>query len=189
MYPQWGGVCIHNPDATETKISDEELKRIMSMFVVQFRQLIGITKFIPSSFGLRGEIMSSDSGITKLESFKYLIENTSDNLFSTISTLSALIRMIEAIPNMKVMDNIRQDVNEALELYKMSFVHAGRGELNEAHLMSKNALILAEEAFFDPDMVAMLYFPDDHKFAVYLPLFFPVIVPVLSNTYKLFRGK
>ncbi len=30
-------------------------------------------------------------------------------------------------------------------------------------------------------MVAMLYFPDEHKYAIYLPLFLPVLLPVITG--------
>lgn len=49
----------------------------------------------------------------------------------------------------------------------------------EAFQASSKAFILSEEAFFDKDMVAMLYFPDEHKYAVYMPLFIPIAVPLL----------
>lgn len=38
---------------------------------------------------------------------------------------------------------------------------------------------LASQAYFDPSMLALLYFPDEHKYAVYTPLFGPVAVPLL----------
>lgn len=37
------------------------------------------------------------------------------------------------------------------------------------------------DAFFAPNMVAMLYFPDEHKYAIYLPLFLPVLLPVFTG--------
>lgn len=30
-------------------------------------------------------------------------------------------------------------------------------------------------------MVAMLYFPDEHKYAIYLPLFLPVLLPIFTG--------
>jgi len=57
----------------------------------------------------------------------------------------------------------------------------------QVFLYSKNALIASEEAFFDPTMVSMLYFPDEHKYAVYMPLFLPISVPlalVLKEEFK-----
>ncbi len=37
----------------------------------------------------------------------------------------------------------------------------------------------AERAFFEKSMVGQLYFPDEHKVAVYLPLLGPVGVPLV----------
>jgi len=44
---------------------------------------------------------------------------------------------------------------------------------------SSLALESAEKAFFDDKMVSMLYFPDEHKYAVYTPLFGPLALPLL----------
>jgi len=48
------------------------------------------------------------------------------------------------------------------------------------------------ELFFDKNMLAMLYFPEEHSFAIYVPLFVPVSVPVLMglvNEFKRRRAK
>jgi len=37
----------------------------------------------------------------------------------------------------------------------------------------------SETAFFEKSMVGQVYFPDEHKVAVYLPLLGPVGVPLL----------
>jgi phosphatidylinositol glycan class S len=39
----------------------------------------------------------------------------------------------------------------------------------------------AERAFFEKSMVGQLYFPDEHKIAVYLPLLGPVGVPLVMG--------
>lgn len=46
------------------------------------------------------------------------------------------------------------------------------------------AQALASRAYFDPSMVALLYFPDEHKYAVYTPLFGPVAVPLVLALVK-----
>ncbi len=56
----------------------------------------------------------------------------------------------------------------------------------------KQAKRLAEEAFFNPTMVSLLYFPDEHKFAVFMPFFVPVLVPLvwaLLAEVKAYRGR
>lgn len=51
---------------------------------------------------------------------------------------------------------------------------------------------LAERAINDQSLLALLYFPSDQKFAVYLPLFLPILLPLigsLMSLYKYFCGK
>ncbi|KAJ4291448.1 GPI transamidase component [Collariella sp. IMI 366227] len=47
----------------------------------------------------------------------------------------------------------------------------------------------AERAFFEKSMVGQLYFPDEHKVAVYLPLLGPVAVPLLMGLVKEVKGQ
>jgi hypothetical protein len=49
---------------------------------------------------------------------------------------------------------------------------------------SSLALEYAEKAFFDDKMVSMLYFPDEHKYAIYTPLFGPLALPLLMALLK-----
>lgn len=46
----------------------------------------------------------------------------------------------------------------------------------------------AERAFFEKSMVGQVYFPDEHKVAVYLPLLGPVGVPLVMGVVKEVRG-
>ena len=45
-------------------------------------------------------------------------------------------------------------------------------------------MTLASRAFFNPGMLALLYFPAEHKYAVYTPLFAPVTVPLLVTLLR-----
>ena len=53
------------------------------------------------------------------------------------------------------------------------------GKLSEALLQSSLARNAAEKSFSDPSILALLYFPDDQKFAIYIPLFLPVGLPLI----------
>jgi len=50
------------------------------------------------------------------------------------------------------------------------------------------ALEYAEKAFFDDKMVSMLYFPDEHKYAIYTPLFGPLALPLLMALLRELQG-
>ena len=53
---------------------------------------------------------------------------------------------------------------------------AGRGSLEDAVRSSADAHAHAERAFFHPSILSLLYFPGEHKLAVYLPLGLPVLL-------------
>jgi phosphatidylinositol glycan class S len=97
---------------------------------------------------------------------------------------------------------------------------AGTTDPLQAFLLSRDAVGLANEAFFDPSMMGLLYFvrllplhiprraslqrygsalrrllagteateahvqPNEHKFAVYTPLFAPIAVPIVVGLLK-----
>lgn len=46
----------------------------------------------------------------------------------------------------------------------------------------------AEKAFFDDKMVSKLYFPDEHKYAIYTPLFGPLALPLVLALLKELQG-
>lgn len=53
--------------------------------------------------------------------------------------------------------------------------------LADASALAKRAFVASERGFFDASLLAQLYFPDEQKYAIYIPLFLPVMVPVLSS--------
>jgi GPI-anchor transamidase subunit S len=50
------------------------------------------------------------------------------------------------------------------------------------------ALENAEKAFFDEKMGSMLYCPDEHKYAIYSPLFGPLALPLVFALLKELHG-
>lgn len=55
---------------------------------------------------------------------------------------------------------------------------ASRTSLTETLRHSAHALTLSSRAFFNPGMLALLYFPAEHKYAVYTPMFASAIIPL-----------
>lgn len=85
---------------------------------------------------------------------------------------------------MVVQDHINSKVRhslDALTLVSQAFLQE---DYIDALQRSIEAIELAEKAFFDPTMVSMLYFPDEHKYAIYMPLFVPISVPLIMALLK-----
>ena len=46
---------------------------------------------------------------------------------------------------------------------------------------------LADEAVSHKSLLALLYFPQDQKFAVYMPIMLPVLLPLIGSIWKIFK--
>jgi GPI-anchor transamidase subunit S len=56
--------------------------------------------------------------------------------------------------------------------------------LSDLISQSAFASTLSSKAFFHPGMLALLYFPSEHKFAVYTPLFASALIPLAAAAIK-----
>jgi phosphatidylinositol glycan class S len=59
--------------------------------------------------------------------------------------------------------------------------HAQTGQLKEAFAYSQSSRSSGEKAFFDNSLLALLYFPEDQKYAIYIPLFLPIAFSFFSS--------
>lgn len=83
-------------------------------------------------------------------------------------------------------------MSSAVTSLQLAVAELEAGNLGFALQYSKEALLASERAFFDPSLLHLLYFPDDQKFAIYIPLFLPMCVPILLSLLKMvseFRQK
>ena len=110
-----------------------------------------------------------------------------DNYLRAVTTLDSLVKLLGKIQNMVIADHIAEDVNSAVAALQQS-IHSVRTEEDfwTALNFAKQAAELADKAFYDPSMLALLYFPDDQKYAIYIPLFLPVGLPVVWSLRTLF---
>ncbi|KAJ2001511.1 GPI transamidase component [Coemansia thaxteri] len=187
---QWGGVAIANlPSGTkpgaEVVIRHAELQKYFGVFIAQLRELIGIRRDTPL-LPAPGVIVrqATATGISAWELDALTRQWLLANRHTAITTLQSLVRLVDSMQNMVVMDEIKNQVDQSL-----AALSAIPGALASNHLLAfelaANASSFAEGAFFDPSMVSMLYFPDQHKYAIYLPFFLPVTIPLLAAIKKL----
>lgn len=127
---------------------------------------------------------ASKTGITTLEKDNLIRTRTLENVVNTISTLKSLAQLVDEIPNMVVQDHINHKVRHSLDALTLVSEALSVESYVVALQHSIKAIELAEKAFFDPTMVSMLYFPDEHKYAIYMPLFVPISVPLIMALLK-----
>ncbi|KAI9101209.1 phosphatidylinositol-glycan biosynthesis class S protein-domain-containing protein [Phlyctochytrium arcticum] len=196
LMPRWGGVLVQNqPESSSHHFTQEMLQPIMEVFVAQIRDLMGIKRVrlplpdldVPTRISVEYD-SAPDVGLTDWELDTLVRTRTIQNLVDAIVTLQSLANLVEKLENMVVMDKIQKLVSNSLKSLDQASQALHDRNYTSASIHARAAIVSSEAAFFDPTMVSMLYFPDEHKYAVYMPFFIPVIVPVTLALIKELKG-
>jgi phosphatidylinositol glycan class S len=175
LVPQWGGVHILNPTLGENRssaptiLTKEALTPAIHTFSTQLFTLLGVPQ-TPTSLPLRL------STLTRVRAASLL--------FSASSTLGALARLYKALPSIPIPDTVAKSVDLTILHLQQACSDLREGRFQGALEHARVAEAEAEKAFFERSMVGQVYFPDEHKVAVYLPLLGPVAVPLLMAAFK-----
>ncbi|CAF1094054.1 unnamed protein product [Rotaria magnacalcarata] len=125
-----------------------DLNLIMKQFLAHFNQLLGI-ETIDQWINLR----------------------TIENYNNGRQTLSTLSQLLLSIPNIVIDDTMAKKVHDSVDLLE-------KCEESNQHNDCQQGRLLADQVFFDPSLLKLLYFPDDQKFAIYVPLYLPMGAPL-----------
>jgi phosphatidylinositol glycan class S len=174
LIPQWGGVTILNspPSGANSRSSvlpKEAIEPSLLTFSHQLLSLLGAPD-TPPSFPLQLK------SLTRVQAASLLL--------SASSTMGSLARLTVSLPSIPIPENVALGVDQVLLHLRetCSDLRDGRfdGALEHARIAEREA----EKAFFEKSMVGQVYFPDEHKVAVYLPLLGPIGVPLLMSLLK-----
>nr|XP_022903978.1 GPI transamidase component PIG-S [Onthophagus taurus] len=169
LNPRWGGIGIINPDKESClkKSFKPDISLILSTYSNHLQNLLGLKENDP-------------------ESVKSLMKiKTLDMIKSTKRTLKSLALLLSEINSIVISDEVALKVNTALENAQKAERFMEKGDVENGLAAAKVAYWFSEGAFSDPSLLALLYFPDDQKYAVYIPLFLPVMLPVLISLVNL----
>ncbi|OTA98098.1 hypothetical protein M426DRAFT_326254 [Hypoxylon sp. CI-4A] len=161
LIPQWGSVYLLPPPSTDA-VPSELLKQPMLTFTSHLLSLLGTPQTGPLQMRL--------STLTRIR--------TADLLLRASSSLGSLARLSLALPSISIPSSVADGVAKSMHHLQLACSNlGGTGGLEHARI----ADVEAERAFFEKSMVGQLYFPDEHKIAVYLPLLGPVGVPLVMG--------
>lgn len=170
IIPQWGGVQIHNRAGNETvKLTLEDLRPDMLIFAYQLAALLGVPQS-PPSLPLRMSSLVRDRATTLI--------------LSASSTLGALSRLTLKLTSIAIPDSVAKSVDETLHRLDLACADLREGRFASALENARVADSEVEKAFFEPSMVGQVYFPEEHKVAVYVPLLGPMAVPLVLSGLK-----
>lgn len=160
MIPQWGTVYLLPLSNTETHVSSATLKQPMLTFSGHLLSLLG----------------TPQSGSLPLRLSTLVRIRSTDLLLQASSTMGSLARLTLALPSISIPSRVLDGVTTTMAHLEQACAHLGGLEGLRYAMIAEAA---AEKAFFEKTMVGQLYFPDEHKIAVYLPLLGPVAVPLI----------
>ncbi|KAL0929651.1 phosphatidylinositol-glycan biosynthesis class S protein [Colletotrichum truncatum] len=162
LIPQWGTVYLLSLPPTTSHVSASTLKQPMLTFAGHLLSLLGTPK--------SGSLPLRLSTLTRIRS--------ADLLLRASSTLGSLARLSLALPSISIPRNVADGVAKTMHHLELACTSLGGPQgLEHARIAEAEA----ERAFFEKSMVGQLYFPDEHKIAVYLPLLGPVGVPLVMG--------
>ncbi|XP_040388517.1 GPI transamidase component PIG-S [Cygnus olor] len=189
--PRWGGIMIYNveapasPQASLPLHVDVDMVRVMEVFLAQLRLLFGISREeLPPEFQVESP---GNKGLADWELDRLLWAHTVENIATVATTLTSLAQLLDQISNIVIKDDVASEVYRAVASVQDATAELAEGRLRSAFQASKGAVTSSERAFFDPSLLHLLYFPDDQKFAIYIPLFLPMAVPILLSLAKILR--
>lgn len=178
IVPQWGGVFLLNPPLVQDNtgaqsnpahLSQEFLRPAFMSFSHQLLTLLG-TPTTPASLPLRLQTLVRVHAATLL--------------LSASSTMGSLARLTESLPSIPIPASVASSVSTTLSHLTATCSNLREGRFDAALASARVAETEAERSFFEKSMVGQVYFPDEHKVAVYLPLLGPIGVPLLVALMK-----
>lgn len=191
LVPRWGGVAIYNAKSNpgpEQVAEDMDMGGVVAIFLTQLRELLGLQKQdrLPDKVRLLPFRPEQPHLRTWERDFLYRLR-TSENLLLTRVTLQSLAHLLSQISNIVINDAIGEQVFRAVAAAGEAERLLGLAKMEAALAKSQEAFAAAETAFFDPSLLALLYFPEDQKYAIYIPLFLPVGIPVVQSLWTIWR--
>ncbi|PNS21907.1 GPI transamidase component PIG-S [Sphaceloma murrayae] len=172
MIPQWGGVQILNPSPSHLKqglLTVDDLQPIMLTFTEQLVTLLGLPK-TPSSLPVQLGTLTR--------------ERAASLILSASSTLGALSRLALKLTSIAIPESVAQSVDKTISHLDQACHDLRNARYSSALEHARIAETEAEQAFFEPSMVGQVYFPDEHKVAVYVPMLGPMAVPLVMAVLK-----
>jgi phosphatidylinositol glycan class S len=189
LIPQWGGVSILNPPlvmhpdtgipSIPEHLSRELLDPPFETFTAQLLSLLGVSSASP------------EGAIVPLEDrFQSHAQQSAISLFQrAASTLGSLARLSQSLSNIPIPQKVAKLVDNTMNHLEIACQQLQGGNVNKSDLEeglmhAREAYADSEKAFFDKSMVGQVYFPDEHKVAVYLPLLGPIGVPLVVGLVR-----
>ncbi|XP_058467309.1 GPI transamidase component PIG-S-like isoform X1 [Malaya genurostris] len=185
---KWGGIlfanpaedaikkCLDDPDNSEVYVSSQD---VMPVSLYQLRKIFDLENNIPLLDCSLVPINSIEPRLWEVDTFTR--SNTIYRIHSATLTLQSLIQLLGGIEYIVINDEVGEAIKDAYSRILLAKQYLFDNNLADAAIQARLAYVSAERAFFDPSMLALLYFPSEQKYAIYIPLFLPIMIPVIFS--------
>lgn len=154
---------------------------------------LGFKSFVRKQLGLPfkqpTESLRRDLFFAKWEFDNLIRQITIKQLTKTLESLESLEKMLNKISNIVIEKETSMRMFNAIEYAHKSIDELENYGLSKAFEFSSEAFHNSENAYYDPSLLSLLYFPEDQKYAIYFPLFFPIAIQLGSYFYGLFKHR
>ncbi|XP_058055557.1 GPI transamidase component PIG-S [Anopheles bellator] len=185
---KWGGIMFASPaEATCVRYMEEEqfsdvylhAQDIMPVLLYQLRKIFDLENNAPLLDTALVPCDRIEPRVWEVDTF--LRTNTIYLVHSATTTLQSLIQLLGGIEYIVINDEVGAAIQNAYRKVVEAKRRLTEGTLQQAALLAREAYTSAERAFFDPSLLALLYFPNEQKYAIYIPLFLPIMIPVVFS--------
>lgn len=186
---KWGGIIIANPSNDVCTIPQDDSSEpheiylhsheVMDFALYELRKIFELEIEVPINYA---SLVSLEQITPRLwEKDMYLRNGAIHLIASATSTLQSLIRLLDDIKNIVIGDHVGAEIHEAFENIVTAKQYLSINDISNAVKHARIAYIAAEKAFNDPSLLELLYFPEEQKYAIYIPLYLPIMIPVLFS--------
>lgn len=184
---KWGGIVIANPsDSFCASVKEGEVHQV---YIHSHEVMDFVLYELRKIFELEIEMPLSSASIESLgqiaprtwEKDMYLRHGAIHLITSASSTLQSLIKLLDDIKNIVIGDHVAAQIHKSYESIVIAKEHLAINDIHGAVKFAREAFIAAEKAFNDPSLLELLYFPEEQKYAIYIPLYLPICIPVIFS--------
>ena len=190
IVPRWGAVAFvnealddsRNVSAQVAELSGAVAERVMARFVGLVRIMLALPDGVYPSGAASSSfvLLPSSDGLAEWEYYALFSRLLSLSLSTTLRDLRGLDELVASVRHMPVSAAIAEQSERAVEHARQAAAQCAAGEWAECGASARAAGVSAHQAFYAESLLPSLYFPDEHLYAVYLPLFLPITMPVLG---------
>ncbi|KAJ6239290.1 gpi transamidase component pig-s [Anaeramoeba flamelloides] len=179
IVPGIGGISIHNLNKSETQLLNKnDLRRSFLVFANQMRLFLGIKNLEKFNY------YDPSNVIHDIELDMLILDTLIKNLNEAKHSLVSLHTLIEELPYMEIPEEIGTHIQNAINEIQFSESNMKKKNYKSAYFSSKRAIEDCNRAFFNPSISSQLYFEMQNRFAIYIPIFLPMLAPLITKLFK-----